>query len=382
MTFDYYYGAQAEQFNFIRIPKAMIVDPMFADLSVNAKLLYGVLLDRMNLSIKNRWFNSENRVYIIYQIAEIMEDFNFSKKTAVRYLNELENFGLVEKKRRGLGLPSLLYVKNFVVFQDHSEPDDTDFDDVAEDDNLNENMETSRGIQRETSRGVRTYTSRSGDMETSKGVQAENLRGVETYTSRSGDVETSKSVRQVTSRGVKSELQEVTKRGPLISKTNGNNININNTKESNNILSNPIVKNAVDGMGRDMIKLKYEAYEKLIKHNIDYDCLIHNNITSREEINNLVDIMVEAIVSDKEYQIISGNRVSTEMIKSRFCKLDKSHIEYVLDCLNHNSSDVRNIKKYLLATLYNAPMTIDSYYKALVQHDMPELAMRTKFRSD
>lgn len=108
MTFDYYYGAQAEQFNFIRIPKAMIVDPMFADLSVNAKLLYGVLLDRMNLSMKNRWFDSENRVYIIYQIAEIMEDFNFSKKTAVRYLNELENFGLVEKKRRGLGLPSLL----------------------------------------------------------------------------------------------------------------------------------------------------------------------------------------------------------------------------------------------------------------------------------
>ena len=200
MTFDYYYGAQAEQFNFIRIPKAMIVDPMFADLSVNAKLLYGVLLDRMNLSMKNRWFDSENRVYIIYQIAEIMEDFNFSKKTAVRYLNELENFGLVEKKRRGLGLPSLLYVKNFVVFQDHSESDDTDFDDVAEDDNLNENMETSRGIQGETSRGVRTYTSRSVDMETSKGVQKETLRGA------------------------KSELQEVTKRGPLISKTNSNNI--------------------------------------------------------------------------------------------------------------------------------------------------------------
>ena len=249
MTFDYYYGAQAEQFNFIRIPKAMIVDPMFADLSVNAKLLYGVLLDRMNLSMKNRWFDSENRVYIIYQIAEIMEDFNFSKKTAVRYLNELENFGLVEKKRRGLGLPSLLYVKNFVVFQDHSEPDDTDFDDVAEDDNLNENMETSRGIQGETSRGVRTYTSRSVDMETSKGVQKETLRGA------------------------KSELQEVTKRGPLISKTNSNNININNTKESNNILSNPIVKNAVDGMGREEESL-FEKYTKMVKDNIDYDVLI------------------------------------------------------------------------------------------------------------
>lgn len=349
MTFDYYYGAQAEQFNFIRIPKAMIVDPMFADLSVNAKLLYGVLLDRMNLSMKNRWFDSENRVYIIYQIAEIMEDFNFSKKTAVRYLNELENFGLVEKKRRGLGLPSLLYVKNFVVFQDHSEPDDTDFDDVAEDDNLNENMETSRGIQGETSRGVRTYTSRSVDMETSKGVQKETLRGV------------------------KSELQEVTKRGPLISKTNTNNININNTKESNNILSNPIVKNAVDGMGREEESL-FEKYTKMVKDNIDYDVLISRHYLEKSMIDGMVNLIVETIISENDYIIISSTKFPKEAVKSRFSKLDISHIEYVLECMNHNTTNIKNIKKYLLAALYNAPTTIDSYYKARVQHDMPELA--------
>ena len=349
MTFDYYYGAQAEQFNFIRIPKAMIVDPMFADLSVNAKLLYGVLLDRMNLSMKNRWFDSENRVYIIYQIAEIMEDFNFSKKTAVRYLNELENFGLVEKKRRGLGLPSLLYVKNFVVFQDHSEPDDTDFDDVAEDDNLNENMETSRGIQGETSRGVRTYTSRSVDMETSKGVQKETLRGA------------------------KSELQEVTKRGPLISKTNSNNININNTKESNNILSNPIVKNAVDGIGREEESL-FEKYTKMVKDNIDYDVLISRHYLEKSMIDGMVNLIVETIISENDYIIISSTKFPKEAVKSRFSKLDISHIEYVLECMNHNTTNIKNIKKYLLAALYNAPTTIDSYYKARVQHDMPELA--------
>lgn len=349
MTFDYYYGAQAEQFNFIRIPKAMIVDPMFADLSVNAKLLYGVLLDRMNLSMKNRWFDSENRVYIIYQIAEIMEDFNFSKKTAVRYLNELENFGLVEKKRRGLGLPSLLYVKNFVVFQDHSEPDDTDFDDVAKDDNLNENMETSRGIQGETSRGVRTYTSRSVDMETSKGVQKETLRGA------------------------KSELQEVTKRGPLISKTNSNNININNTKESNNILSNPIVKNAVDRMGREEESL-FEKYTKMVKDNIDYDVLISRHYLEKSMIDGMVNLIVETIISENDYIIISSTKFPKEAVKSRFSKLDISHIEYVLECMNHNTTNIKNIKKYLLAALYNAPTTIDSYYKARVQHDMPELA--------
>ena len=349
MTFDYYYGAQAEQFNFIRIPKAMIVDPMFADLSVNAKLLYGVLLDRMNLSMKNRWFDSENRVYIIYQIAEIMEDFNFSKKTAVRYLNELENFGLVEKKRRGLGLPSLLYVKNFVVFQDHSEPDETDFDDVEEDDNLNENMETSRGIQGETSRGVRTYTSRSADMETSKGVQKETLRGA------------------------KSELQEVTKRGPLISKTNSNNININNTKESNNILSNPIVKNAVDRMGREEESL-FEKYTKMVKDNVDYDVLISRHYLEKSMIDGMVNLIVETIISENDYIVISSTKFPKEAVKSRFSKLDISHIEYVLECMNHNTTNIKNIKKYLLAALYNAPTTIDSYYKARVQHDMPELA--------
>ena len=378
MTFDYYYGAQAEQFNFIRIPKAMIVDPMFADLSVNAKLLYGVLLDRMNLSMKNRWFDSENRVYIIYQISEIMEDFNFSKKTAVRYLNELEDFGLVEKKRRGLGLPSLLYVKNFIVLQDHSEPDDTDFNDKTEYDNLSENMENFVGKEQETSRGVETYTSRSVDMETSKGVEQETLRGVGTYTSESVDVETSKGVRQVTLRGVKSTLQEVTEKDPLINKTNNSNTNMNNTdlsntKTNNTILSNPAVKQAIDKMGREE-ESDFDKYKKLVKENIDYGVLIDRHYIEKSIIDGMVNLIVETMISENDYIVISSTKFPKEAVKSRFSKLDISHIEYVLECMNHNTTNIKNIKKYLLAALYNAPTTIDSYYKARVQHDMPELA--------
>lgn len=383
MTFDYYYGAQAEQFNFIRIPKSMIVDPMFADLSVNAKLLYGVLLDRMNLSMKNRWFDSENRVYIIYQISEIMEDFNFSKKTAVRYLNELEDFGLVEKKRRGLGLPSLLYVKNFIVLQDHSEPDDTDYNDKTEYDNLSKNMENFVGTEQETSRGVETYTSRSVDMETSKGVEQETLRGAGTYTSGSVDVETSKGVRQVTSRGVKSTLQEVTEKDPLINKTNNSNTNMNNTdlsntktnntKESNIILSNPVVKQAIDKMGREE-ESDFDKYKKLVKENIDYDVLIDRHYIEKSIIDGMVNLIVETMISENDYIVISSTKFPKETVKSRFSKLDISHIEYVLECMNHNTTKIKNIKKYLLTALYNAPTTIDSYYKARVQHDMPELA--------
>ncbi len=115
MNFEYYYGSQADQFSFIRIPRTLLLDDTFSSLSLPAKVLYSVLLDRMGLSMKNKWFDKENKVYIIYQIAEIQSDLGFSKKKAMDYLAELEKFGLIEKKKRGLGLPNLIYVKSFLA---------------------------------------------------------------------------------------------------------------------------------------------------------------------------------------------------------------------------------------------------------------------------
>ena len=115
MEFNYYYGSQADQFSFIRIPRVMLTEDTFSSLSIPAKVLYGVLLDRMTLSRKNGWFDDENRVFIIYQIGEIQEDLGFSKKKAMDLLSELEAFGLLEKKRRSHGLPNILYVKSFMT---------------------------------------------------------------------------------------------------------------------------------------------------------------------------------------------------------------------------------------------------------------------------
>ena len=119
--FNYYYGSQADQFSFIRIPKIMLIDNTFSDLSLQAKVLYGVLLDRMSLSRKNGWLDAENRVFIIYQIGEIQKDLGFSKKKSIDLLAELEKFGLLEKKRRGHGLPNILYVKSFMSDADTEE---------------------------------------------------------------------------------------------------------------------------------------------------------------------------------------------------------------------------------------------------------------------
>lgn len=114
MAFEYYYGKQADQYNFIKVPKLLVHDEAFTELSVDAKMLYGLLLDRMNLSMKNGWLDEENRVYIIYQIKDIMGDMNMARATAVKYLQELVDFGLVEKKREGWDFQTYCMLRVFL----------------------------------------------------------------------------------------------------------------------------------------------------------------------------------------------------------------------------------------------------------------------------
>ncbi len=123
LQFDYYYGAEAEQFSFYRVPRMLIKDEYFKGLSSDAKLLYGLMLDRMGLSIKNGWFDNDNRAYIIYTIENIMEDLGCGKDKAVKVVAELDQkkgIGLIEKVRRGLGKPDIIYVKNFIASKEES----------------------------------------------------------------------------------------------------------------------------------------------------------------------------------------------------------------------------------------------------------------------
>ena len=116
--FDYYYWIESEQFSFYRIPRLLIKDNRFKKLSSDAKLLYGLLLDRMSLSIKNGWFDEQNRAYIVYSIENMMDDLGCSKPTCVKIVKELDSekgIVLIEKKRRGLGKPDIIYVKNFAT---------------------------------------------------------------------------------------------------------------------------------------------------------------------------------------------------------------------------------------------------------------------------
>lgn len=196
MEFNYYYGSEGDQFTFIRIPKVMLTEGIFSSLSLQSKVLYGLLLDRMSLSRKNGWLDKENKVYIIYQINEIQENLGFSKKKAIDYLAELEKFGLVEKKRRGFGLASILYVKSFL---------DNDSKEKSV------NQENSRSAEMGTSEKIESVDKEEKSFEKAVDIHKKaerkqisknkSIRGLNTATSRSVDIGTS--------RGATYELPEV-----------------------------------------------------------------------------------------------------------------------------------------------------------------------------
>ena len=342
MKFNYYYGAQADQFSFVRIPRIMLTGKEFQVLSMAAKMLYGVLLDRMSLSMKNGWFDEDNRVYIIYQISEIQDDLGFSKKKAMELLSELEDFGLLQKKRRGRGLPNILYVKSF--------------------------MEDASARSTETgSSDTKDKEDRGSEVSTTK---KETLGSSDSRSAESWTLGVPETV-----------LIEVPGSGALKNQTNINNT-YNNKTESNPIVSTgeemSVRQDAIRSEEKrytDTPAVRAKIYEQIIRENICYDDLLISHAEDRELIDGITDLILETVVGTRDEILIASSRYPAEVVRSRFLKLNYSHIEYVLHCLRQNTTKVKNIRKYLLATLFNAPSTMDGYYQAEVNHDMPQYAL-------
>lgn len=111
-----------------------------------------------------------------------------------------------------------------------------------------------------------------------------------------------------------------------------------------------------------------ENYREIILENIEYNHLLRQY--GRERLNEVVELMLEVVCSKRPYIRVAGDEFPREVVKSRLLKMDSTHIEYAFDCIDKNTTQVRNIKAYLLTTLYNAPATMDSYYRTAVNHDM------------
>ena len=147
---------------------------------------------------------------------------------------------------------------------------------------------------------------------------------------------------------------------------NKNNINKTNMSKTNPILSiNLTPEDAIDEM---------EGYSEIIKENIDYDSLLLAHPYDQEMVEGIFNLILETVLSKNEEITIAGDVYPKNLVKSKFLKLNYSHVEYVINCLGKNTTKVRNIKSYLLASLFNAGSTISSYYRAEVNHDMPQFA--------
>ena len=318
LALDYFYGKEAERFVFYRIPKILFTDPRYKEISTDAKVLYGLMLDRMSLSVINGWVDEQNRVYIVFSIEEIMELMGCGNQKAVKVLAELDTakgIGLVEKKRQGLGRPNLIYIKNFQSGEaTEEEKRFKDFKQKCENHIL---------------RNVK------------ENIQEKTVSAQKCENHILEDVEM--------------EFSEVC-----------------NAQENNKDIRETAIKNRIDQGKRPSEKEEqnYYAYKRLIQHQIGYDALICDHPEEKERIDEIVSLLTETCCSRKETIRISGEERPSAVVRSKLIKLTAEHIRYVLGSLQANTTQIRNIRQYLLTVLYHAPETMSHYYTAKVNHDL------------
>ena len=314
ITYSYYTSALASQNAFFRLPRALYEKECFRGLSNDAKTLYALMLDRMSLSLANQWLDEDGKVYINYSLEDIMTTLNCGKTKAVALLKELDSesgIGLIEKKNMGIAKASVFYVMHFIC------EDET----------------------------------------------AEEKQGLDSSEERAGIVSAEEDAvfNNRTHACPENEHDRVQNLNP-----NKNNINKTNMSKTNPILSiNLIPEDEIDEM---------EGYSEIIKENIDYDSLLLAHPYDKEMVEGIFNLILETVLSKNEEITIAGDVYPKNLVKSKFLKLNYSHVEYVINCLGKNTTKVRNIKSYLLASLFNAGSTISSYYRAEVNHDMPQFA--------
>lgn len=286
MVFDYFYEEQSESYSFYRIPKMLFTEEIFEALSTDAKVLYGLLLDRISLSRENGWLDDAGRVYVYYTIKSVKKSMRCANTKACGLLRELDEFGLIERKKQGLGKPTIIYVKDFTRFR-----------------------------------------------------KAELL-----------DSEKQNSV--------------ILHTGTLDNRKSETNKTEKNNTESNK--TNPILS----GADKDMDERT--SYRNYLNSQLDMEIMYERYPYDWETLDAIMDLMLDVVCSKRRTIRIAGDDKPVNVVKSQFLKINSMHLEYVMDCMKKNPAKVRNIKQYLLAAIYNAPLTMQSYYQAWVNNDMAE----------
>lgn len=348
IKFNYYKGFEGDMHSFYRIPKVLFTHGYFEKMACEAKVLYGLMLDRMSLSIQNKWMDEENKVYIFFSIDDVMKMMRCGREKAVNLMKALEEYGLIEKRRLGHGKANIIYVKNFCLESyPNAAPLETQY---AYDQKLNQPSD----FQKYGNRTVRSSKIELQEVRKSNDKKYGN-RMIGSAESEFQEVGKSncKKFENRTSRSTEIELQEV-------GKSNCNYTKPNNTEMNNN--SYPSYQSNVI----DRIEQR-KAYEELIKENIEYDVLC--KAYNKAEIDEKVELILETVCTTRPYLKINGDEVPSEVVKKRLLNLNYGDIQYVFHALSKTSTKVKNIRQYMITVLYNAPVTRKQFYDAEVRHD-------------
>ena len=343
--FDYFYGRTAENYTFCQVPKILLSDKRYRKISSSAKLLYGILLDKASLSFKNNYVDDSGRVYVIYTIIDVMEAFCCSNKTAVSILAELDTesgVGLIEKKRRGMGRPNIIYVKDFTTDAVYDE-DDTDPDE--EDENPSEKTAAPAG--RSGRKSKKTTEEEAPEEDAKAPAKPVNTKKCKNYTSRNvapGEVKNlhSKKCKNYTSSDVESTLQEVKNLHP-------NNTDNNYTDSDTDSSSDSRAGASKD----DDRKTPSEKIKKSIRDRIGYGHIASEYPDRLGLLNRITRIASEAEAGLIPSPIvIHGLEYSKTAVKHKFSVLSERDVLKVLDRVSENSQSIGDLDGYLISALF------------------------------
>ena len=381
--FSYFHGTESEQFSYYRIPRLLITGKQFRHLSTDAKLLYGLLLDRMGLSARNGWYDELSRVYIYYPLEEIQEAMNCGHEKAVKLLAELDagkGIGLIERVKQGQGKPAKIYVKQFTskampeppeepVPQKKQAPSLVQQTPVPEQPVLPAGSLAEAGSVPQDAFPTQTATP-AQPLPTTSNPQREGPTYADSRLRISGSQDfCQRQLEPQTSEKPKSRL-------PIFRSQEFGKSEVcyySNNYPDNSYLDPSIYPSEGSASKKEGYTDRCDEIDEMgmkekLKAQIGYTSLVSQY--RPEKVDGLIALMTDILSSPQATFRISGCQIRASSVRDRMRTLEQPHIEYVLDCMKKNTTKIRNIRSYLLTALYNAPVTMEHYYQAEVQHDL------------
>lgn len=335
--FNYLNSSGIDKFTFYRMPKMLFTDD-FQSLSCEAKILYGLLLDRSTLSKQNHWIDENDRVYVYFKQDEAMDMLNIKKNKVISIFKELDEIGLIVRKKLGQGNPTRIYVMNF-----SEQNDDFSGDDFSGDDSTDKSQTSSKNTKME----VKGFEKPTSEFQTSpKSIKKEVKR-----------------FEKPTSKGLKNKIGS----SYYINKTERNNIN-QSIKEG-------IVTKTTSALSalpdKKMDEIDYLSTVEKVKSQISYDELIAEG-KGKSTLDLIVSLIVDVYLRNCESIYANGMLMPVERVVREFEKIEYEHILYVFECVESASAkhEIINIRNYLQTCIFNAPHTMDIFYDTQVNYDM------------